>query len=60
MDADIALVRQLDSTNQDPTTGAVSCAFTPANAGTSPVCGIASTAQIAAEFSDSNDLWTVS
>ncbi len=59
LDADISLVRELGATNENPTTGAVSCAFSPAVAGTSPVCGIPSTALIAAEFANSNDAWTV-
>lgn len=56
--ADISLVRSLDSSNLDPTTGKVSCAFKGNNAGAS-VCPVASSIGFAVEFLN-DDVWLVS
>ena len=61
LNADDALVRDLNPSNTDPVTGFVSCSFNSATAQPGvPPCNVSSTIKIAAEFSDSNDLWLVS
>jgi hypothetical protein len=56
LDADIALVRVLNSTNTDSTTGAVTCNYR----GTGVLCPLRSTWQTAAAFGSDNNLWLVS
>ena len=61
MNSDIALVRQLDSSNMDSSTGHVSCTFEDNTATVTPnvqVCPhVEGAIQIAAEFKQDNLAW---